>query len=341
MRIAIVNNTAVSIEIIRRVVAARPGIEIMWTASNGAEAVEKAAHSRPDLILMGLALPHMDGVQATRAIMKKHPCAILIVTAAVSENSAKVFDAMGNGALDAVGIPVLDAKGNVSGGEDLLKKIETIARLIGKENRHTKSIITKENIFNPSFPMIAIGSSTGGPRALAEILTRMPVKLGAAIVIVQHVDVQFANGLAEWLDGQTGLKVALAGEGAHPDVNTVFVAGTNDHLVLGPDFAFHYTSEPKDYPYRPSADTFFLSVKSHWTQKGVAVLLTGMGRDGARGLLALRKAGWHTIAQDEKSSVVYGMPRAAAELGAAAEVLPIGSIADAVIKQIKDREVHI
>jgi two-component system, chemotaxis family, response regulator WspF len=120
-----------------------------------------------------------------------------------------------------------------------------------------------------------------------------------------------------------------------PEVNTIYIAGTNDHLVIGSDLAFHYVVEPKDNPYRPSVDAFFLSIVQHWPGKGVAVLLTGMGRDGAQGLLELRKAGWHTIAQDEKTSVVYGMPKAAAQIDAAREILPIEKIAEAVMRQIK------
>jgi two-component system, chemotaxis family, response regulator WspF len=120
-----------------------------------------------------------------------------------------------------------------------------------------------------------------------------------------------------------------------PEANTIYIAGTNDHLIMGDDLAFHYVAEPKDNPYRPSVDAFFLSIAHHWPGKGVAVLLTGMGRDGAQGLLSLRKAGWYTIAQDEKTSVVYGMPKAAAQIDAAKEILPIERIAEAVMRQIK------
>lgn len=341
MRIAIVNNTDTSVEIIRRVVTSQPGNEIAWVASSGAEAVEKTVRDKPDLILMDLALPIMDGVRATGKIMKDHPCAILIVTEAVS-NHSQIFEAMGRGALDAVGTPALDARGNIKGGQELLKKIEIIARLIDKESRQTMNgTAVPAASLKPGIPMIAIGSSTGGPKALADILSRMPVKPGASIVIVQHVDVQFVNGLVEWLGELTKLKVVLAKKGMYPEIDKVFIAGTNDHLVLGPDCTFHYTEEPNDYPYRPSVDTFFYSIKHYWPVKGVAVLLTGMGRDGAKGLLELRKAGWYTIAQNEKTSAVYGMPKAAVELEAAMEILPVEKIAYSIVKQIKNMEGHL
>jgi two-component system response regulator WspF len=155
---------------------------------------------------------------------------------------------------------------------------------------------------------------------------------------VQHVDIQFAASLVDWLSGQTNVRVTLAKAGARPEKNTVHVAGTNDHLVIGHDLAFHYVPEPKDCFYRPSVDTFFRSLVRSWPRKGVAVLLTGMGNDGARGLRELRDAGWHTIAQDRDTSVVYGMPKAAAELNAAIEILPIEKIADAILKRIKAEE---
>ena len=149
------------------------------------------------------------------------------------------------------------------------------------------------------------------------------------------MDVQFAPGLATWLNNQTPLAVVLAQEGMRPAPDTVLVAGTNDHLVIGADLACHYTPDPRDYPYRPSVDAFFLSLEHYWPRPGLAVLLTGMGKDGAQGLAALRQAGWHTIAQDKETSVVYGMPAAAAELDAAIEILPIGRIAAAIGQRIE------
>lgn len=339
MRIAIVNHRPLAVEVLKGVVISHPRHEVIWTASSGAEALEKTSRDKPDLILMDLLLPGMDGSQAIRAIMKGHPCAVLIVTEAVEENAAKVFEAMGSGALDAVSTPSLDMAGLIRGGEALLAKIATVDKLIGKERllNGRGGAAAPEGAMSPAPPLIAIGSSTGGPKALAELVSRLPEKPGVPVVIVQHVDVQFAGGLAEWLSRQTKLKVTLAESDLRPERNTIYVAGSNDHLVVGADLAFHYVEEPKNNPYRPSVDAFFLSLVSYWPRKGVAALLTGMGRDGAHGLLALRKAGWHTIAQDEKTSVVYGMPKAAAELGAAVEILPIEKITAALMKGMQSR----
>ena len=149
---------------------------------------------------------------------------------------------------------------------------------------------------------------------------------------MQHVDKMFSAGFVEWLNAQTALRVRLAVSGDFPAPGTVYVAGSNDHLVLTPRLTFSYNPEPRTLPYRPSVDILFKSVAQYWPAKGKAILLTGMGRDGAEGLAILRKAGWHTIAQDQASSIVYGMPKAAKELEAAVEILSLGEIAASLLK---------
>src|SRR4051794_29309329 len=339
MRIGIINDSVMACEVLRRVVLSVPGQEVAWIARDGEQGVAMARGDRPDLILMDLFMPGIDGVEATRRIMGECPCAILVVTATVSGHIHKVYQAMGYGALDAVDTPVLGVSGEVGGGSPLLRKIEVIGRLIGKSPaRPASAAVTgavtvgpRAPVPEPSLhPLIVIGSSTGGPFALAEILTRLPAGLPAAIVIVQHVDSTFAPGLGQWLGEQSGRKVRLVAEGDGLTEGTTLLSGTDDHLVLGPDRRLHYSAEPRTIPYRPSVDVFFASVARHWPRPGVAALLTGMGRDGAEGLLALRKSGWKTVAQDEATSVVWGMPRAAAELGAADQVLPLPLIAQAL-----------
>lgn len=341
MRIAIVNDMLMTVETLRRVLMTVKDYQVAWVARDGVEAVSKCAQDTPDLILMDLIMPHMDGVEATREIMKNSPCAILVVTASVGKNGSQVFEAMGYGALDAVSTPVLGPSGNPEVAEALLGKIATIGKLIGKSSPTSQSKLhtgSPKSIFSGSIsrlpPLVAIGSSTGGPNALAKILSRLPADFGAPIVIVQHVDAEFTPSLVDWLDRQTPLKVQLATEGSHLEAGKVLIAGKNDHLSLQPSLSLTYTKYPIDYPYRPSVDVFFKSVAQYWNRQGTAVLLTGMGRDGAEGLSLLRQKGWHTIAQDKATCVVYGMPKAAVDLGAAVEVLPIDAIASALIERI-------
>jgi len=336
LRVAIVNDLLLAVEALRRAMKTDPDLEVAWIAMNGKEAVEKCRMDRPDLILMDLIMPVMDGVQATCTIMRDTPCAILVVTATVEGNAARVFEAMGCGALDAVCTPSFVSGGAISGAEEFLRKINTIRRLIGKKNdvSHAEVRPPVHAQAAAAIPLVAIGCSTGGPRALAGILSRMPADFPAPIVIVQHVDAQFAGGLADWLREQAVIPVSLAAEGTHPEPGRAYVAGTNDHLVIGKDRAFHYTPDPVDNPFRPSVDALFASLEANWKHPGIAALLTGIGRDGARGLLGLRKAGWHTIAQDEASSVIYGMPKAAADLGAAVEIQPLERIPDAIMARV-------
>ncbi|HVT05132.1 MAG TPA: chemotaxis-specific protein-glutamate methyltransferase CheB [Thermoanaerobaculia bacterium] len=331
MKIGIVNDVKMIGEALRRILTSQSDHRVAWVAYDGAQAVEKAISDPPDLILMDLMMPVMDGVEATNQIMQKAPCAILVVTATVMGNSPQVFRAMGFGALDAVNTPGLAPADSAV----LLGKIDTIGRLLGKKGGKVEiHEETAELTSNRDLPrLVAIAASTGGPKALAEVLSNLPSPLDAAVVVIQHVDVQFSEGLANWLQDQSKMTVEVAREGARPVANKVLVAGTNDHLTLSLRLTLHYTPQPLDNPYRPSADVFFRSVAEHWPHRGTAAVLTGMGNDGAEGLLLLRERGWHTIAQNEQTSIIYGMPRAAAEAGAAVEVLPLDRIARSIAEQ--------
>ncbi len=328
MRIAIVNDVLLAVEAMRRLIAGAPGHQVAWIARDGAEAVERCAEDTPDLILMDLIMPKMDGVEATRQIMARTPCAIVVVTANVSSSSSLVFDALGAGALDAVNTPVLDTSGASEGARALLAKIETIRKLIGGGAR--KQFTAANHVARPAAHgeglLVAIGASAGGPAALAKVLGDLPAEFAAPLVIVQHVDVLFAQGLADWLADHTHLQIRLAREGDRPVPGTALLAGGEDHLVFASPTRLAYTRDPVDYTYRPSVDVFFKSANRHWPGDIIGVVLTGMGRDGAEGLLALRHSGHQTIAQDRASSAVYGMPKAAAELDAASEILGLDRI---------------
>lgn len=339
MKIAIVNDLTIAVTALRRVLQTVPEYQVVWVARDGAEAVKLCARNTPDLILMDLLMPVMDGVEATKQIMKNSPCAIFIVTASTDQNVTKVYEAMGYGALDAVDTPVLAGEDAAVTGSKLLTKISRISKLLKKSPTKTKTKLSipsptykQQSTSLPSIPLIAIGSSTGGPKALADILSKLPANFNAAIAIVQHVDAQFSSGFVEWLNQQSKLPVRLAVTGDRFQKGTVLVAGTNDHLYLKPDLTLAYTKDPIDYPYRPSVDVFFKSLAQNWKRKGTGILLTGMGKDGAEGLGALRKGGWHTIAQDKASCVVYGMPKAAVELNAAVEILAPDDIAVSLLK---------
>ncbi len=337
MKIGIVNDIFLIVESLRRAVVSTGEHEVIWTARSGAEAVELCARQIPDLILMDLIMPGMDGVEATRRIMHATPCAILVVTATVEGSVRTVFEALGAGALDAVDTPVLSGPGAELGIRLLLTKIEMVGKMIGlnPEGIGRSKTMPLGSINRNGEWLIAIGTSAGGPAALARVLGTFPANVHASFVVVQHLDSHFAPGLADWLGHQISLPVRLATEGDVPTPGQVLLPSREDHLILNSNGTLSYTPDPKEYVYRPSIDAFFDSIAAHWKHNAAGVLLTGMGRDGARGLKKMRETNFPTLAQDQTSSAVYGMPKAAAEIGAAARILPLSEIGPALSRLLR------
>ena len=334
MNIGIVNDLPLAVEALRRAIAQRAEHRVLWVATNGEEAVDFCIAQPPDIVLMDLIMPKFDGVEATRRIMAQAPCPILVVTSSVGANAWRVYEAMGAGALDAVDTPTLADHHLADASQPLLAKIDQIGRLLEKPVV-TPTPRAAAAASRGAAPLIAIGASAGGPGALAAVLGKLPANFGGSIVIVQHVDKAFAEGMAQWLDSQTELPVRVAVSGDRPRPGEVLLAATNDHLHIARSGSLDYISEPASTPYRPSVDVFFHSVVEHWYGNAIGVLLTGMGRDGAIGLKAMRAKGYLTIAQDEATSAVYGMPKAAAALDAAKRILPLGSIAGELMASVK------
>ncbi|OWW20507.1 chemotaxis-specific protein-glutamate methyltransferase CheB [Noviherbaspirillum denitrificans] len=334
MKIAIVNDVLLITEALRRTIANTLEHEVIWTAQSGEQAIQFCAANRPDLILMDLIMPGMDGVEAIRQIMQQSPCAILVVTASPDDNTGMVFRALGAGALDVAATPVL--AGRAGSDAALLAKVKTIGRLIAADA--SGSVHAAKLAFDASVPastqeaetLVAIGASTGGPVALAAILRAWKPPSNTAAVIVQHIDQAFTDSFSHWLASQIDFPIDVIEDGSQLQPGRILVAKTNDHLVLSGTHRLGYSAKPAHYPYRPSIDVFFRCIAQHWHKNAIGILMTGMGRDGASGLLAMRKAGKLTIAQDQHSSAVYGMPRAAAEMDAAELVLPLDRIAPAL-----------
>jgi two-component system, chemotaxis family, response regulator WspF len=333
MRIGIAASRVAEAKLLRAAVLLKREHQVIWMTDSGAAAVELSAKDTPDLLLMGLRA-RAEAVDAIRRIMASTPCGILIVTASVQRDTGRVFEAMGHGAMDVVDMP---ASPSLEDATELLERISIVSRLVGDKTVAQVPVCDSRSAASDSWPLVAIGASTGGPAAVAQLLRALPQDFPAAIVLIQHVDAQFAHGMADWLNQQSALPVAVAREGQRLAPGHVLLAGTSDHLVLKAPQHLGYTSEPRQSVYRPSVDVFFESVRRYWRGDAVGVLLTGMGGDGARGLKALRTGGHHTIAQDQDSSVVYGMPKAAATLNAAVDILPMDRIAARLVAVVAER----
>lgn len=325
MRIAIVDDRPLAAEAVRRVVAAAPGYAVAWVARDGAEAVQKAVADPPDLILMDLVMPGVNGAEATRRIMTTRPVPILVVTGSVSGNFGLVYEALGAGAVDAVNTPVLGPDGSLAGGDVLLAKVAQIAK-----KATTGSAPDQVPAARPAPHLVAIGSSTGGPAAVADLLAGLGPAFPGAVVLTQHIGADFTAGLAEWVQHKTRFPVRVAKSGDCPQPGVALLAGRDDHLVMTADGTLAYTPDPVDTPFRPNVDALFVSLAAHWPHPGSAAVLTGMGRDGADGLLRLRRAGWTTYAQTAGSCAVPSMPDAAVKLGAAGHVLTPAEIGRAI-----------
>lgn len=341
MRVAIVNDMAMAVEALKRVVLSDPENQLAWIAMDGYSAIRQCLADRPDVILMDLVMPGMSGAEATREIMQSSPCAILVVTATVTGNFNLVSQAMGYGAYDAVETPSLG--GNSASAANLLAKLRNVDRI--NQRLNVSSSVSaptpvptppaKPAFVSPSgpasysgtTPIVAIGSSTGGPAALQVLLSELKPTFPAAILISQHIGEEFAKSLVDWLATHCKIRVCVAKPGGRPEPGTAYVAVTSDHLIVTPEGTLEYTRKPADNPYRPSVDALFNSLVDARVPPRIAVLLTGIGADGAKGMLRLRQAGWYTIAQDEQSCVVYGMPKAAVSMDAATRVLPLDRIA--------------
>jgi len=332
------------------ILAGDPGIEVIGEAEDGKRAIELCESLRPDVMTLDMVMPVMSGLTATEYIMAYRPTPILIVSASTNRGELfKTYDALAAGAVDVLEKPTADDLDSAwerrfVAAVKLIAKIKVIthprARLGGAEPA-TQPVqrCPATAPANPAiqhrgrgYGVLAFGASTGGPAAIVKVLRALPQGLGIPILFVLHIDEPFGAAFAEWLDDQTPHHVAYARDGDAIDSlrDRVIMAPPGRHLIVA-EARLRLSSDPPRHSCRPSVDVLFESLAKERGPEVVACLLTGMGRDGAAGLLEIRRAGGFTIAQDEASSIIYGMPREAVMLGAAAMVLPLEQIGPRII----------
>jgi two-component system chemotaxis response regulator CheB len=346
IRVLVVEDSLTVRKRLIEVIASDPDLEVIGEGENGQQAIELCQALRPDVITLDMHLPILDGVSATEHIMGHFPTPILIVSSSTNRGDLfKTYDALAAGAVDVLEKPTPDEADGAwerrfLAAVKLVSRIRVITHIRARLGSVGRAASPRSDLPFPAsrsaeqgHSIIALGASTGGPGALVDVLRGIPIGVPAAMLIVLHIDEPFSSAFADWLGSQTSHPVSYARGGELlPDLRgRVFMAPPGRHLAVASGKLW-LSSAPERHSCRPSVDVLFETLARDCARDVVAALLTGMGRDGADGLLALRRAGAHTIAQDEATSVIYGMPREAALLGAAERILPLCEIGPAVTR---------
>lgn len=346
IKVLIVDDSAVVRKLLTEELNKQKDIEVVGTAMNPYIARDKIVRLKPDVLTLDLEMPRMDGLSFLAKLMKYHPMPVVVVSSLTPKNSQNALNALRLGAVDVICKPG-SAYSTQNITQDIVKAIRTAA--IAKFDQHplpselppsplinhTSSAGTQ--LVHTTNKLIAIGSSTGGTRALEALFTQLPANL-PGIVVVQHMPPIFTKSFANRLNTICRVNVKEAEDGDQVRPGTVLIAPGNYHMLVEKDGAKYYVrikQGPPVHHQRPSVDVLFNSVAQHAGVNAVGVILTGMGADGAKGLLAMRESGAYTIGQDEETCVVYGMPREAVRMGAVMDVLPLHRIAGALVKYMK------
>jgi two-component system chemotaxis response regulator CheB len=337
IRVLLVEDSPTMRHHLRESLAADPELEVVGEAADGAQALDLVRRLRPDVVTMDMMLPTMSGMVATEHIMAEQPTPILVVSSADRQELFTTYNALAAGAVDVLEKPRGDASDadwghRLRAAVRLVSRIRVIthprARLDGRGRAPAEQVEPPR--VGDLLRVIALGASTGGPGALTELLRALPAVFHPPVLCVQHIAASepFAVAFSDWLGGQTGRDVSYARDGTPIAAlgGRVILAPPDRHLMVR-DGLLRLSDDPPRHSCRPSVDVLFESISTEFGASAAGCLLTGMGRDGAEGLLRMRGRGAITFAQDEASCVVYGMPREAALLGAAAYVLPPARIA--------------
>jgi two-component system chemotaxis response regulator CheB len=336
IRVVVVDDSPTACELLVAILQGSEGIQVIGVGCDGEDAVRLTKRLRPDVVTMDVRMPKVDGLEATRRIMREVPTPIVVVTGSnfMRAEATLTFEALRAGALTVVSKPGLadpETCDKVIQAVRLMSEVPVVHHWGRGERRPSDKLRALPSLVDADdqrrVQMIGIVSSTGGPAALAAVLEPLPSDFPVSILVVQHVTHGFVAGLAEWLDGKTPLRVGLASHGDTPRQGHVLLSPDDYHMQVNARGVVELCKEPPYKGLRPSANYLFRSLAQAYGPRAVGIVLTGMGDDGAEGLEALHQAGGLTVAQDEQSCVVYGMPREAVARNAVDRVLPLDQIA--------------
>ena len=358
IKVLIVDDSAIVRKILSDTISAESDMEVVGTAPDPYVARDKILALKPDVVTLDIEMPRMDGLTFLKKIMQFHPMPVIIISSLAQSSCSISLEALSSGAVDVMAKP----GGPYSIGElreTLPAKLRGAAQAriaahpAGNANGAISSTRDKPGTVRPSSPpvlaassfhpetIVAIGASTGGTEAIHDVLKQLPAGI-PAMVLTQHIPKLFSTAFAQRLNRVCAFEVKEAADGDELTPGRALLAPGDFHLVVrrhGRGYRVQLQDGPKVCYQRPAVDVMFASVAAAAKENAVGVLLTGMGTDGAQGLLGMKRAGAGTIAQNEATSVVYGMPREAVRLGAADQVLPLGAIASAILKEaaVKNR----
>lgn len=315
-------------------------IEIAGVARNGRDAIAKVKALKPSIVTLDINMPVMGGLETIEQIMAFNPVPVLVVTSRGDADTA--YSAISKGALEVIPKPEADPEKS----EDLIRKIKllskvkVISHLRGRHVKASEKPVTvkpERDVSGEPPPerVISIASSTGGPRALFRILSELPENFPLPFLIAQHIPADFVDGFADWLNGVTKLRVKIGENGEVVRAGTVYISPADQTMVITKQKRIELVSQEPNCVYSPSCDLLLASAASAYRKNCLGIILTGMGSDGAEGMSEIRKNGGKTIAQDEKSSIVFGMPKVAIEKGCIDRVLPIDKMIGEILKFVK------
>jgi two-component system chemotaxis response regulator CheB len=347
IRVLIVDDSSAVRMLLGHILDADARIQVIGKVQNGREALEFLARETPDVILMDILMPEMDGFETTRRIMETRPVPIIICSSSTdSREAATMFRLMEAGAVACVEKPLGNEHkdfeamvGNLLQTVKLMSEVKVVRRWPRRENATLGAPAPLRPLVHSraAVQVIGIGASTGGPPVLQTILAGLPKNFPVPVLIVQHIAAGFLPGLVEWLSQTTGMQIHVAAYGMQPLPGHAYIAPDDFHMTVGAGLRLVLSKEQPDSGLRPSVAALFRSLAEVCGRHAAGVLLTGMGKDGAEELKLMKKRGACTIAQDRETSVVHGMPGTAIALDAATMVLPADKIASALIAMVHQR----